>query len=69
MNYLKWVALILKLIPCVIQVAKDIEDAKDDDDEVSIPEGIEIAENFVRCVLKKMGLDVDDDDEEKPVTE
>ena len=60
MNYLKWISLVLKITPCIIGVAKAIDEAKKDDGDVDMAEGLEIAEGFFRCVMGKMGFQVDE---------
>ena len=63
MKYVKWISLVLKIIPCVIAAAKAYEEAKKDDGEVDMAEGLEIAEAFFKCIIEKMGINLDAEEE------
>ena len=51
MKALAWLQLMEKIGPAVLQVAVDIEEAKQDDDEVDTVEGIKIAMAFISNIL------------------
>jgi len=60
MNYVTIGTIVVKLIPCVIGVIKGIDEAKTDDGEVDLVEGVQVGQDFIECTIKSMGLKVKD---------
>ena len=50
LDIFKW---IMKLIPCILSLLKNLNAAKDDDGKVDFEEAVEIAEQFLDCITEK----------------
>ena len=52
MKIIELIGMMRMLLPCAIQVSKDINEAKKDDGEVDVEEGLQIAADFFECVMR-----------------
>jgi len=62
MSWLKYLKILIKLIPCIKLAHADYTEAIGDDEKVNVQEGVTIALNFVECVMKKLELGDKDKD-------
>lgn len=54
MNWLAGVSLFIKLIPCIVSIAGEMNEAKKDDGNIDAVEWGKIAEDGFKCIVEKL---------------
>ena len=62
MSWLKYLKILVRLLPCIKDAKTGYDNALSDDGKIDLEEGADIALNFVECIMGKLNLKKNDKD-------